>query len=76
MRSVHGHVFLTYFSKRVNVIPIAPGMYIPVPLTALTPMHPRLLWDDIIAATVAVLSAPGARAPYDFAPRSFSLPLL
>jgi hypothetical protein len=42
-------------------------MDIPVRLTALTAMHPRLLWDDIIAATVAVLSAPGMQAPFPFA---------
>ena len=41
-------------------------MDILVRLMALTAMHPRLLWDDIIAATVAVLNAPGAQSPFPF----------
>ena len=32
-------------------------MDIAVRVVELTTMHPRLLWDDIIAATVAVLRA-------------------
>jgi hypothetical protein len=42
------------------------GMDIPVRLMALTAMHPHLLWDDIIAATVAVLNAPGTQSPFPF----------
>ena len=42
-------------------------MDISVRLVALTTLHPRLLWDDIIAATVAVLSATRPQSPFPFA---------
>jgi hypothetical protein len=41
-------------------------MAIPLHLVDLTTMHPRLLWDDIIAATVAVLSETSAQPPFLF----------
>ena len=41
-------------------------MDISVRLVALTTLHPRLLWDDIIAATVAVLTATRSQAPFPF----------
>jgi hypothetical protein len=41
-------------------------MDIAVRLVELTTMHPRLLWDDIIAATVAVLSAIRTPSPFPF----------
>jgi hypothetical protein len=40
-------------------------MDISVNLNHLTTYHPNLLWDDIIAATVAVLSHHGANSPFD-----------
>jgi len=33
---------------------------------ALTTLHPRLLWDDILAATVAVLSETCPQSPFPF----------
>ena len=42
-------------------------MDIAVRLVELTAMHPRLLWADIIAATVAVCSAAHQRAPFPLA---------
>ena len=41
-------------------------MDISVRLVELATMHPRLLWDDIVAATVAVLSETQANAPFPF----------
>lgn len=41
-------------------------MDIAVRLVDLTGMHPHLLWDDIIAATVAVLSATRSQSPFPF----------
>jgi hypothetical protein len=42
-------------------------MDIPVRLVDLTTMHPRLLWDDLIAATVAVLRPTSTQSPFSFA---------
>jgi hypothetical protein len=41
-------------------------MDISVRLIDLTIMHPRLLWEDITAATVAILSHPGVLSPFPF----------
>ena len=41
-------------------------MDISVRLIELTIMHPRLLWEDIIAATVAMLSHIGVPSPFPF----------
>ena len=41
-------------------------MDISVRLIELTIMHPRLLWEDIIAATVAMLSHTGVPSPFPF----------
>lgn len=42
-------------------------MDISVRLVTLRTLHPRLLWDDIIAATVAVLSETRLQSPFPFA---------
>lgn len=42
-------------------------MEISVRLIDLTAMHPRLLWDDIIAATVIVLTNTSISPPFPFA---------
>ena len=41
-------------------------MDISVRLIELTIMHPRLLWEDIMAATVATLSRTGVQSPFPF----------
>lgn len=41
-------------------------MDVAVRLIDLTAMHPRLLWEDIIAATVAVLSDSSTETPFPF----------
>ena len=41
-------------------------MDIAVRLVDLSAMHPHLLWDDIVAATVAVCSATHPHAPFPF----------
>jgi hypothetical protein len=41
-------------------------MDISVRLIELTIMHPRLLWEDIMAATVAMLSRIGVQSPFPF----------
>ena len=42
-------------------------MDVPVRLVDLTLMHPSLLWEDIVAATMAVLGETRAPAPFSFA---------
>lgn len=41
-------------------------MDISVRLIDLTIMHPRLLWEDIMAATVVILSHTGTHSPFPF----------
>jgi hypothetical protein len=41
-------------------------MDISVRLIDLTSMHPRLLWEDIIAATVAISGHTGGQSPFPF----------
>jgi hypothetical protein len=42
-------------------------MAVPLRLVDLSAMHPRLLWETIITAAVAVLGEKGSAAPYPFA---------
>lgn len=42
-------------------------MDVSVRLVDLTLMHPSLLWEDIVAAAVAVLGETGTQAPFPFA---------